>query len=98
MLYLITDTESGHMILIPSLIIVSLLVFAIVMFLLGILFGMLFLKYIPKSSKKNDVEPASGSGSVPLYDKIRLPSVPMDQDFMKFKDNEAYSHNIIIKF
>ena len=87
--YRITDTKSD--VLIPSLI-VSLLVFGIVTFLFGLLFGILLINYIPKSPKQNesDVEPAHGS--VPLYEEIRLPSIPMDQNFIKIKDNEAYSH------
>lgn len=88
-------TEAGDLILIPSLI-VSLLVFAIITFILGILFGILLVKYIPKSSKKNDNVIQPESGSVPLYEEIKpgSGSPVMDQNSVKLKDNEAYSHNI----
>ena len=84
---LITGTSKLD-VLIPSLT-VSLLVFALLMFLFGILFGFLLIKCIPKPPKENMEQIP---GSVPLYEDIKLPSVLMDQDFMKFKDNEAYSH------
>ena len=88
-------TEAGDSILVPSLT-VSLLVFAIAMFLLGILFGILLIKYIPKSSKKNDNFTQPESGSVPLYEEIKpgSGSLVTDHNSVKLKDNEAYSHNI----
>jgi hypothetical protein len=61
------------------------------MFLLGILFGFrLINKRIPKSPQNN--ESCVEQAPVPLYEEIKLPSIPMDQNFMKVNANEAYSH------
>lgn len=64
------------------------------MFLFGTLFGFLLIKCIRKSPQKNEssVHVEQAQGSVPLYEEIKLPSMPIDQDFLKVNANEAYSH------
>ena len=73
---------------------VSLLVFAILMFLTGFLLGALCIKYILKSSKKDNVNVVLRTGSLSaLYEEIQPPSSSAfmgGQDVMKIKDNEAY--------
>ena len=90
--YLYTIGVLNRDIIIPA-VTVSLLVFSILMFITGLLFGTLLIKYILKSPKKNDevlIPPAPGS--VPLYEEIQLPTVLTAQDVMQVKDNEAYGH------
>ena len=68
---------------------VSLLVFAIIMFLAGFLLGAFLIKYI--MTKKDKVVSVPMPGSVPLYEEItRPPSSSEGQEVMKIEDNEAY--------
>ena len=73
---------------------VSLFVFAILMFLTGFLLGALFMKYILKSPKKDNVSVVLTTGSLSaLYEEIQPPSSSAlmgGQEVMKIKDNEAY--------
>lgn len=87
--FLITDVDVRIHIL--TSVTVSLLVFAILMFLTGFLLGALLMKYIMKSSKKDKVVSVPVLGSVPLYEEItRPPSSSAGQEVMKIEDNEAY--------
>ena len=73
---------------------VSLLVFAILMFLTGFLLGALFMKYILKSPKKDNVNAVLTTDSLSaLYEEIQPPSSSVlmgGQEVMTIKDNEAY--------
>ena len=62
-------TESDFDVRITS-ITVSLLVFAILTFVIGFLLGALLVKYIMKSSKEDKVMSVPVPGSVPLYEEI----------------------------
>ena len=87
--FLITDVDV-HIHILTS-VTVSLLVFAILMFLTGFLLGALLMKYIMKSSKKDKVVSIPVPGSVPLYEEItRPPSRSAGQEVLKIEDNEAY--------
>ena len=86
----ITENSNSD-ILLPTLT-VSLLVFAVLMFIIGLLSGILLMnskQYI----SKNDTEPVPGS-VVPLYEEIQPPSAAglIGQEFIKTKTNEAYEH------
>ena len=88
--FLLHDTEASNSgILLPS-VLVSLLVFALLMFVTGLLLGLLLMKQCILKSLKNDVKPASGS--VPLYKELQPPSAarPIGQEFIKTTSNEAY--------
>ena len=88
--FLLHDTEvSNSGILLPS-VLVSLLVFALLTFVTGLLLGLLLMKRCITKSPKNDVKPASGS--VPLYEELQPPPAarPIGQEFIKITSNEAY--------
>ena len=69
----------------------SLLVFAIITFVIGFLLGAFLVKYIMKSSKKDKVVSVPVPSSVPLYEEITRPtSSSASQEAMKIEENEAY--------
>jgi phosphate/sulfate permease len=71
----------------------SLLVFAVLTFVIGCLLGFLLAKHIMKSPKQDKVVSVPMPGSVPLYEEISRPpssSALTNQGVMKIEDNEAY--------
>ena len=91
-LFPITESDFDVHVHITS-ITVSLLVFAILTFVIGFLLGALLVKYIMKSSRKDKVVSVPMPGSMPLYEEIIRPpssSALTSQEAMKIEDNEAY--------
>ena len=67
-----------------------LLTFSILMFITGLLLGIVLGKYFLKTPKNNNEVPAPAPGSVPVYAEIQPPSVRTSQEFVNTKANQAY--------